>query len=316
MNPRSIGILSVLLASFLWAFEPVLAKLSYQNSDFEHTLAVRASLVTLTALVYVVVTNRGNLKVDRRQLSALVYVAFAANVLGDIAYFLALTRIPVVNVVLIGNLQPIFIVMLGFLVLREERLSKFDYLAIVVMMTAGVLVATRSLENLMAFRLGSYGDLVVLSATVAWSTTTIAFRKYLKELNAGVVTFYRFLFASLAFAAYLMVSSGFGGVNMYQIMIGIVVGIGTILYFEGLKRNKAAEVSSLELSTPLFAAVLSFLILGELVTQLQIVGLSLLVTGVFLLSRREAPVAYRCCSILDFMFKKGSGSNVSCACSP
>jgi len=295
MNARSIGILSVLLASFLWAFEPVLAKLSYQSSDFEHTLAVRAMLVTLTALVYVVMTNRGNFRIDRRQLSALVYVAFAANDFGDIAYFLALTRIPVVNAVLIGNLQPIFIVMMGFLVLREERLSKFDYLAIVVMMTAGFLVATRSLENLMAFRLGTYGDLVVLSATVAWSTTTIAFRKYLKEMNAGVVTFYRFLFASLVFAAYLVSSSGFGALNMYQIIIGVVVGVGTILYFEGLKRNKAAEVSSFELSTPLFAAVLGFLILGELVTQLQIVGMSLLVIGVFLLSRRDIPVPFRCC---------------------
>jgi drug/metabolite transporter (DMT)-like permease len=295
MNARSIGILSVLLASLLWALEPVLAKLSYQNSDFEHTLAIRAILVTLTALVYVVMTNRGNLRIDRRQLSALVYVAFAANVFGDIAYFLALTRIPVVNVVLIGNLQPIFIVTMGFLVLREERLRKFDYLAIVVMVTAGVLVATRSLENLMAFRLGTYGDLIVLIATVAWSTTTIAFRKYLKELNAGVVTFYRFLFASLVFAAYLVSSSGFGAVNVYQITIGIVVGVGTILYFEGLKRNKAAEVSSLELSTPLFAAVLGFLVLGELVTQIQIVGMSLLVIGVFLLSRREEPVPYRCC---------------------
>jgi drug/metabolite transporter (DMT)-like permease len=192
-------------------------------------------------------------------------------------------------------MQPIFIVMMGFLVLREERLSKFDYLAIVVMMTAGILIATRSVENLMAFRLGTYGDLVVLSATVAWSTTTIAFRKYLREMNAGVVTFYRFLFASLVFAGYLISSSGFGAVNVYQIMIGIVVGIGTILYFEGLKRNKAAEVSSLELSTPLFAAVLGFLVLGELVTQLQIVGMSLLLIGVLLLARREEPVPYRCC---------------------
>jgi drug/metabolite transporter (DMT)-like permease len=295
MNARSIGILSVLLASLLWALEPVLAKLSYQNSDFEHTLAVRAILVTLTALVYVVMTNRGNLRIDKRQLSALVYVAFAANVFGDIAYFFALTRIPVVNAVLIGNMQPIFIVMMGFLVLREERLSKFDYLAIVVMVTAGFLIATRSLENLMAFRLGTYGDLIVLSASIVWSTTTIAFRKYLRELNAGVVTFYRFLFASLVFAVYLVFSSGFGAVNMYQIMIGIVVGIGTILYFEGLKRNKAAEVSSLELSTPLFAAVLGFLVLGELVTQLQIVGMSFLVIGVFLLARRKEPVPYRCC---------------------
>jgi drug/metabolite transporter (DMT)-like permease len=295
MNVKSIGILSVLLASFLWALEPVLAKLSYQNSDFQHTLAVRAILVTLTALVYGGITTKANIKIDRRQLSALVYVAVVANILGDIAYFFALTQVPVTNAVVIGYMQPIFIVMMGFLVLREDRLSRFDYLGIIVMMMAGLLIATRSSENLLMLRLGTYGDLVVLSATVAWSTTTIAVRKYLREMNAGVVTFYRFLFASLALAAYLVFFSGLGAVNMYQVMIGIVVGVGTILYVEGLKRNKAAEVSALELSTPFFAAVLSFLALGELVTQMQIVGMVLLLIGVFFLSRKEEPVPYRCC---------------------
>ncbi len=295
MNVKSIGILSVLLASFLWALEPVLAKLSYQNSDFQHTLAVRAILVTFTALVYGGITNKANFKIDRRQLSALVYVAVVANILGDIAYFFALTQVPVTNAVVIGYMQPIFIVMMGFLILREDRLSRFDYLGIMVMMMAGLLIATRSSENLLMLRLGTYGDLVVLSATVAWSTTTIAVRKYLREMNAGVVTFYRFLFASLALAAYLVFSSDLGAVNMYQVMIGIVVGVGTILYVEGLKRNKAAEVSALELSTPFFAAVLSFLALGELVTQMQIVGMVLLLIGVFFLSRKEEPVSYRCC---------------------
>jgi len=295
MNVKSIGILSVLLASFLWALEPVLAKLSYQSSDFQHTLAVRAILVTLTALVYGGITNKANFKIDRRQLSALVYVAVVANILGDIAYFFALTQVPVTNAVVIGYMQPIFIVMMGFLVLREDRLSRFDYLGIIVMMMAGLLIATRSSENLLMLRLGTYGDLVVLSATVAWSTTTIAVRKYLREMNAGVVTFYRFLFASLALAAYLVFFSDLGAVNMYQVMIGIVVGVGTILYVEGLKRNKAAEVSALELSTPFFAAVLSFFALGELVTQMQIVGMVLLLIGVFFLSRKEDPVPYRCC---------------------
>ena len=295
MNVKSIGILSVLLASFLWALEPVLAKLSYQSSDFQHTLAVRAIIVTLTALVYGGITNKANFKIDRRQLSALVYVAVVANILGDIAYFFALTQVPVTNAVVIGYMQPIFIVMMGFLVLREDRLSRFDYLGIIVMMMAGLLIATRSSENLLMLRLGTYGDLVVLSATVAWSTTTIAVRKYLREMNAGVVTFYRFLFASLALAAYLVFFSDLGAVNMYQVMIGIVVGVGTILYVEGLKRNKAAEVSALELSTPFFAAVLSFFALGELVTQMQIVGMVLLLIGVFFLSRKEEPVPYRCC---------------------
>ena len=282
-------------ASFLWAFEPVFAKLSYQSSDFVHTLMVRAVLVAIVALAYGGITNRSGFRIDKIQLSALVYIAIVANVLGDIAYFYALTRVPVVNAVLIGNMQPIFIIVMSFLVLREERLGWVDYAAISVMVAAGVLVATGSIENLLNFRLGSYGDLVVLLATIAWSTTTIAFRKYLKELNAGVAAFYRFVLAAPPFMGYVLLFSAIEPVSLYQVGIGVVEGVGMILYFEGLKRNNAAEVSALELVTPFFASVLGFFILGEVVGQVQVAGMLLLFMGVILFSTKKEPVPYRCC---------------------
>jgi len=285
----------VLGASFLWAFEPVFAKLSYQSSDFVHTLMVRAVLVAIVALAYGGITNRSGFRIDKIQLSALVYIAIVANVLGDIAYFYALTRVPVVNAVLIGNMQPIFIIVMSFLVLREERLGWVDYAAISVMVAAGVLVATGSIENLLNFRLGSYGDLVVLLATIAWSTTTIAFRKYLKELNAGVAAFYRFVLAAPPFMGYVLLFSAIEPVSLYQVGIGVVEGVGMILYFEGLKRNNAAEVSALELVTPFFASVLGFFILGEVVGQVQVAGMLLLFMGVILFSTKKEPVPYRCC---------------------
>ena len=74
---------------------------------------------------------------------------------------------------------------------------------------------------------------------------------------------------------------------MYQVLVGLVVCVGTILYYESMKRIKAAQVSALELSTPFFAVVFAFLILGEVVTVMQISGIVLLVIGVFLISRKE-----------------------------
>ena len=56
---------------------------------------------------------------------------------------------------------------------------------------------------------------------------------------------------------------------------------------KGLKRVKAAQVGALELSTPFFATLLGFLILGERATAMQIAGLVLLLVGICLLSRKE-----------------------------
>lgn len=54
----------------------------------------------------------------------LVYIGIAGTVFADLLYFFALTKIPVINAVLIGHVQPIFIILIGFFILKEDRLKK------------------------------------------------------------------------------------------------------------------------------------------------------------------------------------------------
>lgn len=279
--------MAIIGASIMWAIEPIWAKLAYKNSEVLQTSTIRAIFVALTALFYVFITNKGNLRINRKQLGALVYIAIAGTIIADFLYLLALSKVPVINAILIGHIQPIFIVLIGFFVLKEDKLSAFDYLGMLVMIMAGLMVTTRTLDNLASLKVGSPGDLIVLSATVAWATTAIAMRKYLRDLNAGVVAFYRFTIASVIFVVYSLIRATVSIANVYQILIGITVGIGIILYYEGMKRIKAAQVSSLELLTPFFGAFLGFIVLKEMVTIMQILGILFMFVGVYLLARKE-----------------------------
>lgn len=287
MDSKKTGVLAILGASLMWSIEPILAKLAYKNSDFLQTSGIRAIVVAVTALVYVVLTGKKGLKVRKSEIPKFVYIGIAGTVVADLLYFFALTKIPVINAVLIGHMQPVFIILIGFFILKEDKLTKFDYLGILVMIIAGVLVTTKTTGNFSKMKFGTKGDIYVLLATVAWATTGIVMRKYLKGVNAGVITFYRYTVASVIFAAYLLLKSSLFVANMYQVLVGLVVCAGTILYYESMRRLKAAQVSALELSTPFFAVFFAFLILQEVVTVMQISGIVLLVFGVFLLSRKE-----------------------------
>jgi len=271
----------------MWSLEPVFAKLAYTNSDYLQTSAIRAIVVVFTALLYVFLTGRKKLKITKNQLSKILYIAIAGTVIGDLLYFFALTKISVLNAVLIGHMQPIFVILMGFIFLKEDKLTRFDYIGILTMIIAALFVTTKTPENLFMIKLGTMGDIYVLLATVAWATTAIVTRKYLRELNAGVVTFYRYLIASVIFVVYLSLKSSLVLSNIYQILVGVIVGAGTILYYESMKRIKAAQVSAMELSTPFFATVFAFLILRERVTVMQISGLVLLFAGVCFLFKKE-----------------------------
>jgi drug/metabolite transporter (DMT)-like permease len=287
VNIKHVGVATILLASIIWAIEPILAKLSYENSDFVHTSAIRAIIAALTAFIYILFTRKSPLKVTRQQLSPLIYIAIVGTLVADFMYFFALSQIPVINAVILGHMQPIFIIAFGFFLLKTDILTKFDYIGIFLMILSGLLVTTRTMENLFALRFGTIGDLIVLSATIAWATSAIVMKKYLTSMNAGVITFYRFFFPALIFTIYLGLTSSFIIANIYQVFIGVVIGIGTILYYEGLKRLKAAQVSGLELSTPFFAAILAFVFLNEFISGMQIIGIGLLFVGVYFISKKE-----------------------------
>ncbi len=287
VDRKPIGVLAVLGASLMWALEPIFARLSFQSTDFQNTFATRILFCLVVICIYLIIKRPAGFRIERKYLPWLVYLSLTATLVADFIYTYALTKVMVINAVLIGHLQPVFIVIIGFFWLKTDRLTKFDYSGILFMIIAGLLVTTRTLTNLRMLSFGGMGDLYVMLATIAWATTAITTRKYLKELDAGVIAFYRFLFAGVIFFGYMLFTKGITIINIYQVLLGFTIGIGTILYYEGLKRIKAAQVSALELSTPFFATFLGYVVLKENNTLLQLAGLVFLVIGILFLAKRE-----------------------------
>lgn len=288
MKNKNIGIIAVLAASIMWAVEPIFLKLSYQTSDFIQTNTIRTIFALIIAFIYVIIRRKPKeLKLSKKSIGPMIYIALVASLFADFMYVFSLSQIPVVNAVIIGHMQPVFIVLFGIFILKSDKLNNFDYIGILLLIISGILVTTRTVENLLNLRFGTIGDLFVLSATIAWATTAIATRKYLRPLDAGVISFYRFSIATIILSIYLIINNRFFIENIYQVAVGIIVGIGTIFYYESLKRIKAAQTSALELSTPIFATFLAFFMLSEIPTIMQIIGVLLLFIGLIFISKRE-----------------------------
>lgn len=286
MEKKTIGVLAILGAGLMWSLEPVFAKLAYAQADFVQVSAMRAVFASLIALAYALAC-RGNFRVGGKKLGAVAYLAFAGTLVADLLYFFALTTVPVVNAVLIAHMQPVFVILIGFFMLKTEILTRYDYAGIILMILAGLMVTTATIDNLLGLRLGSAGDFYLLVATLAWSTTAMVAGRYLKGVNAGIIGFYRFLIASVALGAFLLLTSTAIVPGVFQILTGVVVGAGTVLYYEGLERIKVAQASALEISSVFFAAIIAFLVLGESTTLMQAGGIVVLFGGVYLLSKKE-----------------------------
>ena len=232
MKNKTIGIIAILLASIMWAIEPIFVKLSYETSDFIQTNTIRAIFALLVALAYILIKRKTKeMKLSKKDVAPMIYIALVATLFADFLYVFSLSQVPVINAVIIGHLQPVFIVIFGFFILKSDKITYFDYIGILLLIISGLLVTTGTLENLMSLKLGTIGDLFVLSAAIAWATTAIATRKYVKHLNTGVLAFYRFSIAAVVLSIFLIVNNRFFIANYYQVAVGIIIGLGTILYY-------------------------------------------------------------------------------------
>jgi len=285
MRQKTIGIIAVLFAALMWAVEPVITKLAYRGSGFIQTSMIRAFIITLFTFLLLIIARKPLIIKDKKTFTALGYIALMGTLVADLIYYYAIGVIPVVNAVLLGHLQPVFIILIGYLILKKDCIQGSDYLGIFLLIMSAMFVTTKTIDNLVQFNFGSIGDALVLFATITWATTALVTRKYLIHLDALTITFYRFAFASFIFV--FLIPFIDLSLNIYHILVGLIVACGTIGYYAGLRRLKAAHVSGLELAAPVFAAVIGYFILMENITVLQILGMVLLFIGIYCLSRKE-----------------------------
>lgn len=289
MDRKTIGIIFIVSASMLWAMETIFGKIALsQTPDFIQTAFIRSSVIALVGFFFIIFTNKHAFKVSIDKLSKITYIAFAAAIVADSLFYYALINSPVLNATLIPHIQPVFIAIFGYFMLKHDKLTANDYTGIFLTILASFFVATKTIENILSFQFGSFEDLLLVIGAVFWATTAIVAKKYLSEMNTGAIVFYRFLIASIVFGAFLFLSGKSFFSNYFQILAGITAGFGFIFFYGGLKRTKAAQASAVESFTPLFAGILGFFFLGETVTILQLLGVVALFIGVHFLSKKES----------------------------
>jgi DME family drug/metabolite transporter len=129
----------------------------------------------------------------------------------------------------------------------------------------------------------------VLFATVSWAIVAIPGKQLTEEIGSVLIVCLRFVIASLVFLPLLLYLNQLVIASLYQVLLGVLVGLGYICYYEGLRRSKASHIALTELSAPLFTAILAWHFLGEIITPMQTMGALILLSGLFVLTK-ERPV--------------------------
>ena len=191
--------------------------------------------------------------------------------------------------------MPIFIAILGWLVLKE-KLNWLQALGILLAAFGVLLVVTHgNLGALVSGKFGTPGDILILISAPNWAIFTILSRRGLKTYPAALMMLYVMAFGWL-FSSVLFVA-GRGWEPIHNIatdgwlalgFLGVLCsGVAYIFWYDALKVLPVAQVGTYLFIEPVVTVIVSFLLLNEKITLAGLLGGMVILLGVWLVNRAK-----------------------------
>ncbi len=238
------------------------------------------SSITLLAALSATGAIKKVYSLSRRDLPMVAIAGLFQFTFYPIMTFSALARIPpAINAFLIG-ISPILITIMAAFISRE-RLSRLGYAGIVLgFVGVGVVLFGGDLAPMQLSSLATLGPLFSLAAALLSASYTILGRKIMARHEALPTTALANVIGAAVLFPVVMGTVGFGALSTSSLTTkllvlywGIFSGVGAYLYYFGLKRLEAPKTASFIYLSPVFAALLSFFMVGEPITAQLVAGL-------------------------------------------
>ncbi|MBD2577652.1 DMT family transporter [Oscillatoria sp. FACHB-1406] len=256
--------------------------------------------------------NRNNLaRLKRGDWLAMAVTAVLASAIAPGLFFMALEKTMVTNVVLISRLETPLTLILSVIFLGE-RVNVWTAMGSLVSF-CGVVVTAVLTNSTATMKMGGsgliigQGELMAAIAAIFLSISTLISQSRLQQIPLGIFTIFRTTLGTIFF--FTLAIKLFGMAHfaeafspfLWQWMLlygGLIVVGGQLCWFTALKGATSAEIAIASSFNPIAAIAIAFLLLGEVPTQSQLLGGSLIVLGIAigLVSRlrqrssRETPV--------------------------
>jgi drug/metabolite transporter (DMT)-like permease len=188
---------------------------------------------------------------------------------------------------------PIFIALLGWLVLKE-RLRWVQVLGIFLATLGVLLVVTRGdLASLRSGSIGATGDYLVMLSAPNWAVFSILSRRGLRRFPATLMMCYVMGFGWLFTTLFLFAGPGLSEIPSLSLpgwlgvgFLGVFCsGLAYIFWYDALQALPVAQAGAFVYLEPFVTLVVAALVLGEAVTLVSLLGGGVILLGVWLVQK-------------------------------
>ena len=290
----------VFASAFFFATTGVLGKLIISGGINPLRLTqIRTTGTFLALLLFVLLTNMRSLKIRRGELQNLILIGIIGVAGVQSLYFFAVTRMPISITLVIEFTSPIWIA-LFIRFFRKQLVRPLMWWGIGVAIS-GLIMVTQIWDG---WKLDALGVIATFIDALFLSFYYLRSEKTVRERSGLSMLVYAFGSATLFFAVIqpiwtfpteifsaqisLQELSADGFIAGWQ-LIGILIAFGSILPYllvtYGLKYIPASQGSVIAMTEPVIAGGIAWVVLGETLSAIQLLGGMTVLVGIYLTER-------------------------------
>ena len=281
---------SILLQQFIASTTHIVAKNILFTIPAPLLLLLRATIASLSYLIFLKMRKIKFRKIDREDLFLFIILAILNIPVNQYLFFLSLKHTSAPNVALAYALTPAFVLIIAFFFLKES-ISRLKAAGIFIAIAGTLFIL---FEKGLDFSSDNFfGNVLALLASLAWAIYTIIGKKFVHKYGAVYTTSLAMAMGLIAFIpVYILTGtpfdlSGITSIDWMQIFyLGIVAsGVAYVLWYVALKRLEASKLSVFNNLQPILTTILAIIFFGHELTLPFILGGALTLSGVFLTQR-------------------------------
>ncbi len=282
---------AIVLAAVLWGSMPVFSHLMGEAgfSPIQKS-AVRLSVAAIILLVSLAIFAPRQLRVKWKDIPFFILIGVGSVFAMSTLYMTAIERTTAAVAAVLLYTSPIFI-LVASVILFKEKITRLKLLSLAlvvlgVVFVSGIIGGGEAKVDLLGFGAGLLAGIVYAAYSIL---CTFALRKY----SSITVTAYSFLFAAvvnLLAADFPDICATVAGASNVSVTLLVMLGLGVVtavlpftLYTIGLSRVEAGRAGILACIEPMTATLFSVLLLREPCSEIQWVGILLILGAVILL---------------------------------
>lgn len=255
-----------------------------------HMTALRGTVSFLCLFLYLLCCDRRHLRVRPREL--VLYLGIGASLFGTAScYYTSMQMTSISTAVVLMYSSPVLVTLFS-VTFFDERMTRRKLLSVVLMLAGCCLVS--GILGGMTFHIG--GILLGLLSAVCYALYNILTKLAMKGgCNPMTTTVYNSLFmAAIALCVCRPAGIVQSAMQHPVMLIPLMIALGVVtfvlpyfLYTLSMRTLPAGTASALSIVEPMAATVFGVVLFHEPMSAASIVGVVLILTAVFLLSREK-----------------------------